>query len=553
MATKEPELKLTRRWMIEGTLVTKGPLHIGSGETTHRDDLVNEKTKAPVKIAAVAMGSKKPYIPGSTLKGNIRAWADRCLDPKDKAEIAFIDAIFGSLKPDEKSSKGGKVDFFDSHAVEIGNLSYLPPYWCEKRWTGVMTSTQINRRTRTVAEGKLFHTEYVPEGVSFEVRLGGQDADGEEGFDEITKLLALFEGFNTDDVSLGADTGDGWGLFDWKPDDIRTFDSAVAKRWVAAGCETVGYEALESIGAAGVAEHHRNALAAVRNRISDNLTFEITLKFDGSFLVDDPSRTGSGDDLPNHTPLLDTNGLLWLPASSFRGAFRSQAERILRTIGGDNAACYPDGNGPRKTCGAISQVEDVQYLCPACQIFGASGWRTPIEFSSFLPVEGSNNSPKKQEFVAIDRFTGAASLGDNTEKKGKGAKFDAERVVGPKLKGRMRVNFAALRKLRYKDAAIGLIALGLRDLIEGDIVFGMGASKGYGRCTAELGPVKAGAGVPDWVEGSIISLNRRFSKAVSENSENDFDALTGQIGVLHELLLNEPHIKPDRRENNAVS
>ncbi len=39
---------------------------------------------------------------------------------------------------------------------------------------------------------------------------------------------------------------------------------------------------------------------------------------------------------------------------------------------------------------------------------------------------------------------------------------------------------------RVKPWGVGLLALLVRDLMEGDVTFGYGASKGYGQCYAKL-------------------------------------------------------------------
>lgn len=77
-----------------------------------------------------------------------------------------------------------------------------------------------------------------------------------------------------------------------------------------------------------------------------------------------------------------------------------------------------------------------------------------------------------QEFVAIDRFTGGVS----GEKK-----FDAERPDRAVLRGRLEIE-----PERMCSWGLGLLALLARDLIEGDIDFGLGKGKGFGACVARL-------------------------------------------------------------------
>ena len=98
-----------------------------------------------------------------------------------------------------------------------------------------------------------------------------------------------------------------------------------------------------------------------------------------------------------------------------------------------------------------------------------------MEFSDFTPIQGSSRT-KRQELVAIDRFTGGAAHQ---------LKFNAEYADRPHLKGRITLDLK-----RAEPWARGLLALTVRDLIEGDIAMGYGASKGFGALKARVLTVK---------------------------------------------------------------
>jgi CRISPR/Cas system CSM-associated protein Csm3 (group 7 of RAMP superfamily) len=462
--------------MIAGTLTTYTPLHIGSGETIERERLINEKTNELIKISAIATNKdRKPYLPASTVKGNLRAWAD------ESGLRTHIEPLFGSEDSKDPSAIGGKAEFLDAHAVSHLPFQQQPPYWDEERLTGVTASTAINRNTKTVIEDHLFHQEYVPAGVTFDVRIGGQDSESDSD-DELIELLALLEGFNQHEVSLGADTANGWGLFNWDLTDVHILDSAGVTAWLTSGATNAGYEMLPSVSPDALADYEQKAQALAANNGSQNyVELDVALKFDSNFLVNDPSRAkkrGEQDrDKFNHTSLLNENGLVLLPPRSFRGALRSQAERILRTIGGDNVACQL---GSSNECKPIYQKTKVENLCMACQLFGAPGWRSPVHVTPFAPI--SNDAQEagtefRQEFVAIDRFKGGGA--DKF-------KFNAKSRFIPMLKGKIGLDLEALKGTGVEEWALGLLALTLRDLIEGDITFGFGASKGYGSCTATI-------------------------------------------------------------------
>jgi CRISPR/Cas system CSM-associated protein Csm3 (group 7 of RAMP superfamily) len=264
---------------------------------------------------------------------------------------------------------------------------------------------------------------------------------------------------------------------------IRAIDRAGVAAWLQADNPAVGYQALVSLPPERRSELETSAKALVaRNPANQcSIRLAVNISFDGSFLVNDASQTGKGEGKHDHAPLLDgLAGDALLPASSLRGALRSQAEKILRTMKGPLAACYADGQGPRPPCGPVRRKRDLERLCPVCKVFGASGWRSPVQVSDFtrLPaMPPASGQFVTQEFLAIDRFTGggAAHL-----------KFNAQSAYRPRLAGTLAVDLEALDRAGAGPWALLLVALVLRDLKEGDIPLGFGVAKGYGACACEF-------------------------------------------------------------------
>ena len=181
------------------------------------------------------------------------------------------------------------------------------------------------------------------------------------------------------------------------------------------------------------------------------LIFDITLSFQTPFIVNDPKNVKSNEERQDGDPTAvykkSTNGRALLPASSFRGAFSHQFGRIARTRGED----------------------------PESKLFGDTNYQALLTFSDFLSDKEARDM--EQDFVAIDRFTGGAK---------DGAKFKAKTAVNPTLKGKMTLNTDRFSKIKDQDRELNLLLLTLRDLIEGDVTFGYGSSKGYGVCTASV-------------------------------------------------------------------
>jgi CRISPR/Cas system CSM-associated protein Csm3 (group 7 of RAMP superfamily) len=452
------------RWLITGTLTTLSPLHIGGDLPLKKDiyPMADKKKKETVEVTTVVTDYKgHAYIPGSAIKGNIREWMEA--NGYDKAAI---EEIFGSPHYKKEGRLGGRMEFADCFAVEpfptFSDIEKRPPYWNwdkGERLTGITASVAIDRMTGTAADKKLFHYEYVPEGISFNVTITGQDVD--KGHIEAL-VHALENGFSKAEknpITLGASTANGWGRLEWKRGKISRMTKGDVDEWLKK--PVAGYRMLESLLSYDLKPE------AKPKAKQDTIEIGIKLKFDGPFLVNDKSKSKAvtGDEhQADFNPRRDTKGNVILPSESFRGAFRSQAEKIIRTVGGN--AC-----SPKKPCKAILKKENVKKLCLACRLFGASGWKTALDIPPFELAECKENE-FRQDFIAVDRFTGGAK---------DGAKFDAMSVLDPLFSGVIRVD-----KTKVEDWGFGLLALTLRDLAEGDITFGFGAAKGYGACRAEV-------------------------------------------------------------------
>lgn len=479
------------RWRVEGTLTTASPLHVGDGETIirePREQYANLWRKVDRVWKATEIGSvytdcrTGACIPGSTLKGNLRAWLEEhgrlTSDEQRRLKLVMGFQESGPHSPGEDPSEGGQAEFHDARAADTPASWNPGRFWCRERLTCVATSVAIDRWTRTASEKKLFYVEFVPEGITFDVRITGGLQE-----EDVEMLLLGLEGFNERGegarVTLGAGTGDGWGRLRWEPGDLcrlrRDDVRASIGTWLAspAGMR-VGYESAKAVSA-----EKQAMLARVANRMGGTdrkrpvMAVELCLQCEGPFLVNDTSQTGKGEELPDHAPLRrsrDDRALL--PASSMRGALRSQAERIVRTLAKrDQAAWFPHevltlDNGDPKF---------LEKLCPVSVIFGAPGWRAPLKVSDFVSDQALTEIGKmpKQDFLAIDRFTGGGA---------KHLKFDARYCDRPTLRGRLELDLSVVAEAGGAAWCLALLAFVLRDLAEGDIPLGFGAAKGYGAC-----------------------------------------------------------------------
>ena len=526
------------RWRFDADITTNALLHIGSGETVTKTRRESDGSTTSFEANAVVTDCDgHAYLPGKAIKGALRSW----LSHAPNLNARLVEEVFGSEDTSKKDFVGGKAEFCDAFAaknpdgtVKLDKLGSdlqppyshgeAPLYWDAGRLTITMAHTAIARTTKTVRDEKLYHEEFVPPGVTFTVIVTAQNLTD----DEAALLLFALRGFghSTFPVRLGAGEQDLRGSFSLVSNTIKIsrltreglqlwFDQrslpAGKEMWQVTGG---GYDGLPPLDESAKTELQAHADALLPGICPPNRhIIRLRLRFDPAFMVHDPSRgqAHTGDPtLSDHRALLDTQGDVLLPADSFRGAFRSQAEKILRTL--RIYACDPQGPN---ACKAIhAKGEERTKLCPACRIFGAGGWASALQVSDFTAVMNGKGAPGRQDFVAIDRFTGGASGSK---------KFDAEPYWNPVLEGTI-----ALELDRAEPWALGLIALTLRDLIEGDITFGFGAAKGYGACTAEV----VGATNPALPE--MLKGWEDLAKAIGEPAEGDpWGGLDLQLFVGH--------------------
>lgn len=150
---------------IAGTLTALSPLHLGSGDTQRYDQIRKQTDKGAgemVKVAAILRdGAGRPYLPGTSIKGALRA---RAAGPA---------CVFGQVD-DKQDGEGvmGRLWIYGAEHQTDGPLADLP----HAEETGgpvhafAAARTRIDRATGTADDHKLFHAEMVPAGTVFSFR-----------------------------------------------------------------------------------------------------------------------------------------------------------------------------------------------------------------------------------------------------------------------------------------------------------------------------------------------------------------------------------------------
>lgn len=498
------------RWRILGTLTTRSELHIGNGgtgELTERHRRARKGISEPEHdVQTVCIDhSGRAYLPSTALRGPLRSLL---VKRKSADQFEFTDArwtaLFGTPDPDAEDAVGGKLIFYDAFWKSGSGPAGADdkpefPYWSATRRTCVATSVSLDRRRRTAAEHLLYQVEYVPAGETFEFEIGAENVDAED----IAHLLALLETLNVG-ISVGALASSGWGHMSWQLTSLQRFTSADVEAWKKDPKRQAGLAMTRPLPEAEKARllSQANAIAFPATS-SASLEIQLQLQMTSPWIVRDArQKARAADDVrnevkpdkrrPGASPMLDEKGRPFIPAKSFCGLLRSQAERILRTLGFE--VLSPDKQpviSPR--LGVADALHQVSRLDLAAQLFGASGWRAPLQPSRLsLPKSATKPDLLRQEFVAVDRFTGGAA---------DALKFNADFAPPCSLQGSLTLDLDHISQVESSGAYRGLLALVLRDLAEGDLTPGAHAAIGCGACTATATITDGGqsyASLQDW-------------------------------------------------------
>ncbi|MBS7248684.1 MAG: RAMP superfamily CRISPR-associated protein [Candidatus Jordarchaeales archaeon] len=189
--------RLKIRYLVEGELVCDSLLHIGAAEAT------SSTLDNPV-IRVKVDGRDVPYIPGSSLKGSLRAEAERiargsglsvCLPPVKvcEKEACVVCRLFGS------KSLAAHVRISDALPLEE-NVSTL-----------VKPGVAIDRVLGSVFPGHLYNVEAVSRGTRFKFRMVIENIDLEGNSEEAKLLKAILKELVDGNIQIGGKKSTGMG------------------------------------------------------------------------------------------------------------------------------------------------------------------------------------------------------------------------------------------------------------------------------------------------------------------------------------------------------
>ena len=262
----------------------------------------------------------------------------------------------------------------------------------------------------------------------------------------------------------------------------------------------------------------------------DMSSFASRLHVKGTLVFDSAHRIGAerslAVDAPDLPVLQTIDGRPYIPGSSFKGAWRSYTESILRTIQSQpgiadrNLACLsigkpatrPDPDPDEGRCLTMDEaraykdeygrqsarLDEIlrQESCWTCRIFGNNWLSSKVMIKDLMIDEASFIRTEVRDGVGIDRDSARAAdkFKYRFEAVPAGAQFQLEILVE-----------------NASPAELGLVMLGLKSFERGDILLGGAKSRGLGWCHLQ----------EDWVSGSTYVAAANLLGYLLRTAESD--------------------------------
>lgn len=425
------EASAYQRLRVYGRLINRGYLHVGDGEATpFAERRCSRPQEAEGEFDTLCVdGDGRPYLPGASLRGFLRAAGERCGDPARQRKL------FGHV--DGAAGRAGAVRIFDAPLTAPPDSRPEQGFWDPRRSTTVRAHVSLDPVTGTAKDNLLFRREVVPPGGMFRVELEAENLD-EEDLATLLGLLAAWDGGPASVLGKGA--GHGQGRVAFELDRVEVLDRASFETWLS-GDEPLerGFRTLESP-------------PPLRETVSAGVgVLDFRLHTETPFLVNDPDYVSGIGEEPKLEFSRGPDGLPLVPGSTLRGLLRGRARRIMATL--LVARSVPLGQAGSRA------EESIQWL------FGDTGRRGPLWLTD---ARADSAAERRQFFNGIDRFTGGVA---------DGKLYQVRAADCRSLHGQIAWE---IRKLPAGQWWKGLLLLVVRDALEGELAFGWGKGRGYG-------------------------------------------------------------------------
>jgi CRISPR/Cas system CSM-associated protein Csm3 (group 7 of RAMP superfamily) len=335
---------ITSRFHLHGTLVTQSPLHVGGhGEEVDTD------------LPLARDGAGQLYVPGTSLAGALRELAERLFGEN------VIDELWGFQDGDR-----GHASFVVVDDAVIENSETVV--------VEIRDHVGIDREYGAAAEHITYDRAILPRGTKLLLRLTVEVVKKENRNLALAMLAVLKQALEAGEVRLGAAKTRGLGHV--RLDDGQLTEQGFGSRQrILASLKQANGDVVSQTDIDAAKQAHP---AQKRPR----LTLKIDWKPAGPLMV----KAGFDGIAADMLPLVsgcDGQVSLVLPGSSVKGAFRSQAERIVRTVRGEIGPGWLGGQGRQKFLDAV----DVRLIN---ELFGRRGERVAKDDTrTWLPGLGA--------------------------------------------------------------------------------------------------------------------------------------------------------------------
>ena len=577
------------RYELTVHLVTDAPLHSGG------IDEVVDRRRDPDKRTTVARrfardGRGRPVLTGRSVKGALRVACQRFLEEHGDA-VRLTERELRQLWGDDGTRGAGSAAPLRASAITVHTVE-LPTEGYEgdeehKIVLPTRMGNAIDRYWGSAGDTALFEHEYLPRGKELALTVTAEAGlpDGVEvpqgdvpppGPEQVEKLFALIIGLIKDGrVAFGGRQNAGWG---------RVALSDSKKAWTLTKAEPGSRTGLEEwlSGAGG----RLVDVDPVDCEGSGRMRIEITWDSPTGILVAEPpqedgfqedSDAGAADGSPGEAEGMDSEETkparplragpeesdpIVLPGSSVRGALRTRATRIARTI----LLAKKDPNTEADWSGAGVHEQLAHDPSLVRDLFGSTTHRGALTVLDTLAAE--DGPSRKVTHNAGDRWTGGVADGllyseevyDSTWNSIV-LELDLDRLLTNARAGLEEPDGQEDSQGEDRSrAAFCLLGLVLAELAAGTLPLGSRGTRGMGQVEVKAMAVTGGKGlgVENWSlkaeDGTGESLPRRILKGlrdVNSGIERNPRAGAGWEGWSSYLVGSSERPLEDKEERDA--
>lgn len=416
------------RYELTVHLVTDAPLHSGGiDEVVDRSRDPKERTTVARRFARDGRG--RPVLTGRSVKGALRAACQRFREEHGDA-VGLTERDLQQLWGDDGTRGAGSAAPLRASAITVHTVELPTEGYEGDEGHKIMLPTRmgnaIDRYWGSAGDTALFEHEYLPRGKELALTItaeAGLPDDVEvpqgdvapPGPEQVEKLFALIIGLIKDGrVAFGGRQNAGWG---------RVALSDSKKAWTLTKAEPGSRAGLEEwLSGAGGRSVDVDPVNCGR---SGRMRIEITWDSPTGILVAEPQDDGSQEEAeagaadgspegadseetkparPLRAGPVETDPIV-LPGSSVRGALRTRATRIARTI--LLAKKDPNTEADWSDAGVHEQLKNDPSLVR--DLFGSTTYRGALTVLDTLAAE--DGPSRKVTHNAGDRWTGGVADG----------------------------------------------------------------------------------------------------------------------------------------------